>query len=195
MKHVRVIKLGGSLLIVPRLREKFHRWCNENPHPCTFVVVGGGGIVEAVRTIDRANSIPEAFAHRTCIDLMQHTARLARQILDIQILESRIEIESTMSCPSVDSDTPIMAIAQIGDSVVSESSRLGLPESWEVTSDTLAAAFSLMISAEELVVMKSLDVPNNLSIYDVAKRGIVDPVFTKFAERIGRVRFVNLRKY
>jgi aspartokinase-like uncharacterized kinase len=32
---------------------------------------------------------------------------------------------------------------------------MGLPESWEMTSDSLAAAFCDMYAAEELVVLKS----------------------------------------
>ncbi|MCA9131267.1 MAG: hypothetical protein KDB22_29485, partial [Planctomycetales bacterium] len=81
MRRVRVVKLGGSLLTLPSLREKFLRWCYDHPHPLSLIVVGGGTVVDAVRAIDQANPIEDEFAHWLCIDLMRHTARLAHQIL------------------------------------------------------------------------------------------------------------------
>ena len=65
-----------------------------------------------------------------------------------------------------------------------------------VTSDSLAAAFSNMYAAEELVVMKSCDAPRDESdLESLADVGFVDPYFMDLAEGIDQVRFVNLQKY
>ena len=42
MKRVRVIKLGGSLLTMPNLKQKFQKWCRENPHPLTLIIADVG---------------------------------------------------------------------------------------------------------------------------------------------------------
>ena len=73
---------------------------------------------------------------------------------------------------------------------------MGLPESWDVTSDSLAAAVSNMYAAEELVVMKSSDAPSDESDLEwLANVGFVDPFFADLAEGIDQVRFVNLQTY
>lgn len=201
MKRVRVIKLGGSLLTMPQLREKFHRWCRENPHPLTLVIVGGGGFVDAVRAIDKANSLAEDFAHWVCIDLMRHTARLAHRILgDVELYETMDELQQPFSGSKKDVTTPIIAVVQVGICFAREYPNMGLPESWDVTSDALAAAFGSMHAAEELVIMKSIDVPigdepiGDEQLEDLAAAGIVDSYFPELACEFN-VRFVNLRTF
>jgi aspartokinase-like uncharacterized kinase len=196
MKLVRVIKLGGSLLTMPNLQEVFHQWCSDHPHPLTLIIVGGGDIVEAVRTMDAANRLPEDFAHWVCIDLMQHTARIAHQILgNVELFETREELQQPFTGSRKDSTSPIIAIVQISLCFQRGFPNMGLPDSWEVTSDTLAAAFGEMYAAKELVVMKSSDPPSYDELQDLADAGFVDPHFPDIAEDIEQVRFVNLRTY
>lgn len=195
MKRIRVIKLGGSLLTLPNLNEKFQRWCDENPHPLSLVIVGGGGVVEAVRQIDRVSKLPEAFGHWTCIDLLQQTARMAHQILDnVELWESLDVLGERLAKPDPSSTGPVTAIVQLGLCIGRGQPNLGLPECWEVTSDALAAAFARIHAAEELVLMKSCDAPGDDSQWDqLAAAGFVDPYFAGLAKTIRRVRFVNLR--
>ncbi|MEZ6138547.1 MAG: hypothetical protein R3C53_26995 [Pirellulaceae bacterium] len=200
MKRVRVIKLGGSLLTLPNLREKFHRWCRDHPHSLTLIIVGGGEVVEAVRVVDAANRLPEDFAHWICIDLMQYTARIAHGILgNVEIYETRDELQQILTDSTQNSmapaTAPTIAIVQIATCFQPGFSNLGLPENWDVTSDTLAAAFGILYAAEELVVMKSADPPCYDKLEDLAEVGFVDPCFAEIAEGIGQVRFVNLRAY
>ncbi|TWU45907.1 Amino acid kinase family protein [Novipirellula aureliae] len=195
IQRVRVIKLGGSLLSLKNLQETFHRWCRENPHPLTFVIVGGGGIVDAVREINAANPIPDKFSHWLCIDLMRHTARLAHQILgNVDLYETMHDLQQTFSSSTKDQTTPIIAVVQIGICFKPEFPNMGLPANWDVTSDTLAAAFSQMFAAEELIVMKSADVPIGFELNDLAEIGLVDPHFADLAKET-KIRFVNLRTF
>ena len=195
MKRVRVIKLGGSLLLMPGLKEKFQKWRQENPHPMSLIVVGGGEIVDAVRRIHDVNALPEEFAHWFCIDLMRHTARLAQQILgDVDLYESMDDLQRAFTGAANDGATPIIAIVQPGICFAREFPDIGLPETWDVTSDALAAAFSWMYDAEELVVIKSMDPPGDaLKLRELANLGFVDRHFPELARKIARVRFVNLR--
>lgn len=197
MKRVRVIKLGGSLLTMPNLKQKFQKWCRENPHPLTLVIVGGGPVVDAVRQVHLANALSEEFAHWVCIDLLQHTARIAHQALgNVELFETMDDLQQPFSGSRVNSTTPIIAIVQVAICFARDYPNMGLPESWDVTSDSLAAAFSDMYAAEELVVMKSSDAPNDESnLESLADVGFVDPYFANLAEGIDQVRFVNLVTY
>ena len=197
MKKVRVIKLGGSLLTMPNLKQKFQKWCRENPHPLTLIIVGGGPAVDAVRLVHQANPLSERFAHWVCIDLLRHTARIAHEILgNVDLYETKDDLQQPFSGSKVNSPTPIIAIVQVGTCFARMYPNMGLPESWDVTSDSLAAAFSQMYAAEELVVMKSSDAPgDNLDLELLADAGFVDPYFADLAEDIDQVRFVNLRAF
>ncbi len=196
MKRVRVIKLGGSLLAMPNLKQRFDAWCSENPHPLTLIIVGGGPVVDGVRRIDRANPLSESFAHWVCMDLLEHTARMAHHILgNVDLYETFDELQQPFSGALVNSTTPITAIVQVGICFDREFPNLGLPDSWEVTSDAIAAAFCDMYAAEELVVMKSCDPPGDEQDFgQLAAMGFIDPYFADLAEDIPKVRFVNLQK-
>ena len=197
MKRVRVIKLGASLLTMPNLKQKFQKWCRENPHPLTLIIVGGGPVVDAVRQVHLANPLSEAFAHWVCIDLLQHTAHIAHQVLgNADLYETMADLQQPFSGSKVNSTTPIIAIVQVGICFAREYPNMGLPESWDVTSDSLAAAFSNMYAAEELVVMKSCDAPHDeADLESLSEVRFVDPYFADLAEDIDQVRFVNLQTY
>ena len=161
----------------------------------SLIIVGGGEIVDAVRGIHDVNALPEEFAHWVCIDLMAHTARLAQQILGyVDLCETNDDLQQAFTSAANESATPITAIVQPGICFAREYSNAGLPETWDVTSDTLAAAFSRLHAAEELVVMKSVDPPGDaLQLRELARLGFVDRHFPDFAAGIETVRFVNLR--
>lgn len=197
MKRVRIVKLGGSLLTMPNLKQKFQKWLHENPHPLTLIIVGGGPVVDAVRQVHLANPLSEEFAHWVCMDLLQHTARIAHQVLgNVDLIETMADLQQSLSDSNVNSTTPIIAVVQVAICFARENPNMGLPESWDVTSDSLAAAFCNMVAAEELVVMKSCDAPNDGSdLESLADFGFVDPLFAGLAEDIDQVRFVNLHKY
>ncbi|TWT66428.1 amino acid kinase family protein [Allorhodopirellula solitaria] len=197
MQQPRVIKIGGSLLTLPHLKEQFRAWCQDNPHPLTWVIVGGGEMVDAVRRIDQAKRLPEAFAHWLSIDLLQHTARLAHEILDDVVLcETLDEVEQAAVKSTAANARPVTAIVQVGVFFWRGAGNMGLPASWDVTSDALAAAFARMRGAEELVLMKSCGPPCDASQFDqLAACGYVDPCFAGLAGEIERVRFVDLRSF
>lgn len=197
MKRVRVIKLGGSLLTMPNVKQKFQKWCRENPHPLTLIIVGGGPVVNAVRQVHQANPLPEAFAHWVCVDLMRHTARMAHQILgDVELFETMDELQQPFTGSRVNSTKPIIAIVQVEICFAREYPNMGLPERWTVTSDSLAAAFGEMYAAEELVVMKSCDPPfGEADLTALADSGFVDKHFPLLVDDNVQVRFVNLPEY
>ncbi|MEM7558752.1 MAG: hydantoinase/oxoprolinase family protein, partial [Planctomycetota bacterium] len=50
--EVRVVKVGGSLLDIPNLGDRLASWLSQQPRAVSLFVVGGGGLVDAVRDLD-----------------------------------------------------------------------------------------------------------------------------------------------
>ena len=55
-----------------------------------------------------------------------------------------------------------------------------LPQSWDVTSDSLAAWLARRLEARRLVLVKSVAAPAPLTAEALAARGLVDPLFPRF---------------
>ncbi|NUQ61799.1 MAG: hypothetical protein HUU20_04880 [Pirellulales bacterium] len=70
-----------------------------------------------------------------------------------------------------------------------------LPHTWDVTSDSIAAALAAALSARELVLLKSCARPEPWSsLREAAEAGYVDRFLPVAAAGLDRVRFVDLRK-
>ena len=81
MSTVRVLKLGGSLLLLSDWPQRLRCWLSAHPAPLNFLLVGGGEIIESVRHLDAQHHFPASFSHWLCIDLLSATARIAGQLL------------------------------------------------------------------------------------------------------------------
>ena len=70
-----------------------------------------------------------------------------------------------------------------------------LPHSWDVTSDSIAARVAVMLGAERLVLLKSVDVPSGTSWEEALARGWVDAHFPRVvASAPFAVEVVNFRR-
>ena len=96
------------------------------------------------------------------------------------------------------SDVEQLQICDTRRLVLEAGERGELPESWEVTSDSIAAHLAEKLSADELVLLKSMLPERAAAPRELAAAEIVDEFFPRAAERFwaavnGRVRLVNLR--
>lgn len=121
MKTVRVLKLGGSLLLIPDWPQRLKHWMSAHPASLTFLIVGGGEIVESVRRLDAQHHLSPSFSHWLCIDLLSATAQIAAQLLpefplitttdELQnIVRQQRSVESatrSTTCVSVESDNSL----------------------------------------------------------------------------------------
>ena len=136
-------------------------------------------------------------AHRLCLEVMSVTARLMCEILP----EARF-------CGDVgEIDRHAEGSWQICDTrrlVVAANERGDLPESWDLTSDSIAAYLALVFEADELVLLKSTLPQPRDSVAALAAAGLVDRCFPQWMRALGptarrtgkhqaRVRLVNLR--
>ncbi len=198
----RVVKLGGSLLTLPGLKATFGNWLSRQPVARNLVIVGGGDMVEAVRTLDSIHHLPSYLTHWSSIDLMHTTCSLAQAILGIaEMVDRPSTLEQWLQLG--DSGAQQNAIALVSPRAYRSSiAESGLPETWDMTSDSISAWFADKIGASELIVLKSglggdwtSKTGGGLTHAEVlgfAHRGVVDRLFPQFASGVPSVRIEAL---
>lgn len=200
--HVRVVKVGGSLLLRGDLHARFTQWLNRQSVALNLVVVGGGELVESVRELDRCHTLSQTSLHWMCIDLMNTTAQLAGQILDCDVL---LDSPESLDCwmqqqRAAQASTAAIAIVQPSAYYTREIAEISghpLPEDWTTTSDTLAAWLACQVAADSLVLLKSCGTSSEHAldsdaIHQLMQAGIVDAFFPNLAHRVADVRLFNL---
>ncbi len=230
MPTPRVLKLGGSLLLLPDWPERLTAWIQSHPAPLNLLLVGGGQVVDAVRELDRQHNFPAPFSHWLCIDLLSATARIASQLLPTfpliitadelqRVVRDRFSGDSVAgedvaefsgdrgSPPSLRASATYIvdvrcfyqppALEEPDGAKNSESiaTDCPLPESWETTSDSLAAWLANVVQAAELVLFKSTTPPRNCHTPQAwVEQSIVDAAFADTLPTTLSVSIVDLLK-
>ena len=186
----RVVKVGGSLLGQPGLGERIAIWLKQQTPASNLLVVGGGRLVDQVRALDRTHSLGESAAHQICIVALSVTAR----VLVATIPGARL-VSSTEGWgrSAHDGAAVVLDVAAVLEELESSSDAAPLPRCWRVTSDAIAAQIARLVGAQQLVLLKSADPPQQVSIETAAAAGYVDSFFHEPARGVGTVRFVNFR--
>jgi aspartokinase-like uncharacterized kinase len=188
---LRIIKLGGSLLDWSELPRCFRRWLAQQPPAANVIIVGGGPLVDGLRTIDRVHRLSLKASHWLAIRAMSVTAQLTAESLpEAQFVASSEQIERAPNSPLQILDVEPLLRAEQGS--VAE-----LPYSWDVTSDSIAAHVAHTLGASELVLLKStlpeLDQGGETNPIAPKLAGYVDEYFSTAAHDL-RIRAVNLRE-
>lgn len=192
----RVVKIGGSLLelpnLVPCLRDWFSRQSVLGP---TWFVVGGGSAVERLRTACRQGQLSESAAHWASIEVMQeNTRKIAVRLLGTDKFCRLVDPTALDGARS-----PHQEVIEFVDVVPFLYQQAAMPNtpplpcSWDVTSDSIAAAIAAGFEASECVLLKSRLPTTELSLEDLVEDGYVDPFFPAIAGRIPQIRMVDFR--
>ncbi len=243
MSPVRVLKLGGSLLLIPDWPQRLQSWLAAHPAPLDLLLVGGGEIVESVRRLDTQHDFSASFSHWLCIDLLSATARIAAQLLpefpliatseelwqvvreqrrgestigntsctkskfgnrstylvDVSSFYSHPSRQLTAAAPSqpavipTTKDTPPAPTVLDSMTVEKGLEVCPLPESWDTTSDSLAAWLTRVVGAQELVLFKSMTPAIEYNTPQAwVEQGIVDAAFVAALPDGVSVQIVNL---
>jgi len=166
-----VVKLGGSLLetaALPACLAAVER------RPGRVVIVPGGGrFADQVRAAQRQYAFDDVAAHRMALLAMQQMAELMRGLLpELEILTAADSLAAGAASAKMLVWAPQVA----------ELDAAGIPASWDVTSDSLAAWLAGRIAADELVVVKSAPVVAGTDWPELQRQGILDPAFARFAD-------------
>lgn len=136
-----VIKLGGSLLLLPdwptHVAELVRERAAERP---VLLVVGGGAIVDGLRTIDAAARQDARLIHHLAIELMGTTARLVADAIAVPLVMEPARASAAVL------DTPRW--------LACEGRLAQLPVGWEVTSDSIAAHVAAVVKADLLLAKR-----------------------------------------
>jgi aspartokinase-like uncharacterized kinase len=181
-------KLGGSLFSLPDLADRLRQVWRMRPGTAPLLIVGGGAAADAVRDWDRTFQLDADTAHWLAIDALDLTASLLMRLMpELQLVRSRKQLELAQA----EGRPAILCVVCFVKWL--ETQPTPLPHSWDVTSDSIAAAAAVAWEAEELVLLKSCDVPTAADLASLAEQGQVDPYFPIAARGLKRMTWGNLR--
>jgi len=175
-KSMWVVKIGGSLLGSPELArwlELFVKFSDGK----VIIVPGGGLFADAVRKAQAQSNISDAAAHRLAVLAMDQfglllasmNAGLATASSELEIAERTWQHRGIVWLPSK------MVLA---DETI--------PQNWQVTSDSLSAWLANKIGAEQLVLVKSRQLPayetnTSIALQQLVEDELIDRQFIDFA--------------
>ncbi|MFG0262183.1 MAG: hypothetical protein ACF788_07320 [Novipirellula sp. JB048] len=192
----RVIKVGGSLLtredLQTRLPQRLQEIADQGrlgSEPVeTWLVVGGGQLVNAIRELDRLRPLDPTATHWRCIELLHHTLDIVGQWFpEWSRIESRQDFHGALQQAGRRSVPTLVAVRSFyapGDSG-------GLPHDWRTTSDSLAGKLADDIAAEELVLLKSCAIDPTWGVAEMIERGVIDSAFATFDDVAWKLRVVS----
>jgi len=169
-----VVKVGGSHVADRARIATILRELSASPVR-SVVVPGGGPFADAVREAQGALAFSDRLAHRFALEAMTTFARVLAELFPMLVVaETRAEIDAVHAAGRI----PVWSVARLVHGMA------GVPESWAVTSDSLAALLAWEIDAAGLVLVKSMDGPEAASAADLTAAGVTDDAFFDFAGRL-----------
>ncbi len=165
-----VVKLGGSLIELPYLSAWLTHLAASQGR--SILVAGGGPFADAVRIAQRQRPFADKAAHLMAILAMeQYALMLAALEPGLHPAASRAAIEASRR----EGVTPVWLPSRMTTGAPD------IPESWEVTSDSLAVWLARKLGVSRVLLVKSAVLPTETaSVVGLAKAGIVDPLLPRF---------------
>jgi dihydroneopterin aldolase len=133
------------------------------------LVPGGGPFADAVREAQPKMGFDKAAAHHMALLAMEQYGRALVSLNETLVLASSVAaIGRLLSARKIPVWAPTrMVLAQPG-----------IPTSWDVTSDSLAAWLARRLRAQRLLLIKHLDPPGDpVLAEDLVRQGIIDRAF------------------
>ena len=184
-----VIKIGGSLLLSPQFPRRMRTYLDQTRDERQLFIVGGGPATDFIRALDSSHLIGDNQSHHLALRALDLTAHILASLVPGLTLTDRIEdLESLWSSQNV----PILAPRNFLQEVDAYSPH-PLPETWSVTTDSIAARVASHLEARELRLLKSTSLGPHMSVKHAAASGLVDLAFPVASRDIPRIGFVNFR--
>ena len=204
----RVVKVGGSLLLQSKLAESLREWIAGQPAAQTLVIFGGGELIEAIRRLDQLRPGDPGEVHWRCVELLQATFDIASSwLVDWPRIDTTGDFDEALAAITSGSPATLVSVRSFyrrdsgsqlrrdpGDSgsQLPGDSGSQLPLNWSTTTDSIAAELAVKVGADELVLLKSCDVDPEADALQLARKGIVDPVFPRVAGKLPAFRVERL---
>ena len=183
-----VLKLGGSLLTCPDLLSRLQRLLARFRMSQVLIVIGGGSAADAVRAWSRTFELSDDAAHWIALRSLATTRALVQSLTSFRETSSPLDAERQWRLANepllVDLETHLRDIESRGAP--------SLPHTWDVTSDSIAAWVAATWSADELILLKSIDLPAGLTVEEAGRRELVDLHFPQVIADVCRISWCNL---
>ena len=148
-----VVKLGGSLLTLPDLAERLRAIVRLlHPHEA-LIIVGGGEAADEIRRQDERCGLSATQAHWHAIAAMTFNAEIVSRICGcLPVVSNRIDAEIAWQHHEA-----VLLDANAFLRTEQATHFRSLPESWSVTSDSIAAFVAIHWPAKQVVFCKACD--------------------------------------
>lgn len=175
-----VVKLGGSVVRSLELPA----WLDaiaSSPRPIV-VVPGGGALADEVRICQRQLGLGDGSAHRMALLAMDQLAwAIAGLRLGFEVGDTEDALRRSLELGHVALWAPFTLVAN----------RRDIPQSWTVTSDSLALWLARRLGAERVFVIKSIQRQRaEFSAEQLARDGVVDAAFPAMLREAGLPAFL-----
>jgi 5-(aminomethyl)-3-furanmethanol phosphate kinase len=168
MKIDVVVKVGGSLYDLPDLGDRLGAWLRELPKSKFVLVPGGGAAADLVRAWDQRQHMGEETAHWLALRALTFNAHfLASRLAGSRVIKN-LDETGAASIPILDMHAWATMVERRGNR---------FPHTWQVTSDSLAAHVAIVSKAAQLILLKSVRLPEGMNWHEAARQGIVDSYF------------------
>jgi len=175
-----VVKLGGSFAFSAYLGD----WITAIAGCAgrAVIVPGGGPFADVVRAAQAQMGFDDCAAHRMGLLAMEQYG------CAIESLHEKLSLADspdTIHRDLLDGKVPVWLSSRMTLSAAE------IPQSWDITSDSLAAWLAGKIGAERLLLVKHVEPARGTTrAADLAVRGIVDKAFANFLATSGVAAFV-----
>jgi len=169
-----IVKLGGSHANGPHIKDWLAAIAAEAG--AIAIVPGGGTFADAVRTAQASMGYDDRAAHAMALTAMSQFG-CALQSLNpaLRLTASRSAILRALK----DGKVPVWSPGPMARAAA-------LPETWELTSDSLAAWLAGALGAGRLVLVKHGRFETAaIDAHDLVERGVVDPLFPRYLKDSG----------
>jgi len=169
-----IVKLGGSHANEPHIKDWLAAIAAEAG--AIVIVPGGGPFADAVRSAQASMGYGDSAAHAMALMAMSQFGR-ALQSLDpaLRLAASRSAISRALK----DGKVPVWSPEPMARAAA-------LPETWALTSDSLAAWLAGALGAGRLVLVKhGRFEAAAVNVHDLVAHGVVDPLFPRYLNESG----------
>jgi 5-(aminomethyl)-3-furanmethanol phosphate kinase len=175
-----VVKLGGSWAFSADLGEWIAAIAD-----CAgraVIVPGGGPFADVVRAAQAQMGFDDLAAHRMALLAMEQYGCAIKSLHDaLRLADSLDSIRGGLA----DDRVPVWLPTRMALDAAE------IPQSWDVTSDSLAAWLAGEIGAERLLLVKRIELARRtMHAADLAAGGVVDKAFAKFLAVSGIPAFI-----
>lgn len=188
-----VVKIGGSLLSQSDFAYRWRAWFDQAEEGVYLAVVGGGTIVDGLRSIDDRLKLDPEFVHWLAIDLMRSTMEIALSQLDgATLISEERDLRDLFESPAHSAANKSLANGKRLFVVAPQTFysrqplawgneraralRECLPRTWSTTSDSMAVLLAELISADECILLKSCEVNQYENLVQAELAGVLDTI-------------------